>query len=165
MALRRRHGPRRRYLVMVRQPPGGPGLSSLLAERAASGPCSFHAVSLLRPVPFSAVLGSIGDPSSGLAGYPDIVAARDHDRRESLDVPRQWLRRFGGLGLEAAGEVSETGPLAAAQRAVHTQGHFDEVLVAERRLPVLHGIARAAGCDLPQRLQRRVHLPSRRVEP
>lgn len=161
----RRHGPRRRYLLLVRQQPTGPGLCEAIAARAAAGACAFHVVVLSRPIALSAVLGSAGDPSSGFISYPDIAEARNQDRRQSADILEKWLARFHRLGFDASGEVAETAPLPAVSQTIAQQGVFNEVLVADRRSVLRHRLAHLAGWELSQRLQRRVHLPALRVDP
>jgi len=161
----RRHGPRRRYLIVARRGPSGTGLSAPLAERAAAGPCSFHVVALSRPIALTAVLGAAGDPATGFVGFGDIAEARRHDRLHAERVFEAWHRRFAALGLDVDGDIVETGAVDAVTRTVGSRGSFNEILLAEHRSSMRNTLSRATGWDLTQRLQRRVQLPTSRVDP
>ena len=147
----------RKYLLVVRRAPIGPGLGRSLARRAAAGPCTFHVISLARSTSMVMLLASAGDPGSGYVSCPDLTELKHEEVRRAEAVLNGWLQLFHRLGCAADGEVSEEGPVQSIAQAAIRTGDCAEVLLMERA-SVITAVASALGIDAAQRVRRRVDV-------
>jgi hypothetical protein len=122
---------RRRLRVVANLTVCGEQLATLVAQRLAAGPCSFHLV-----VP------SAPDPHEPTWTEEAVRLAARHRLDQALSV-------FRALGADVSGEVGDWTPLLAIEDALRTR-EFDEIIVST--LPP--GASRWLRLDLPNRVAR-----------
>jgi hypothetical protein len=145
----------RRYLVVANETLGGDQLSQAIAQRLAAGPCEFYvvvpAVSSMRRAEVHG-LASVGRPPWQPRDEKDAAGAR---RRLDME-----LDRIGELGAFARGEVGDTDPVRAIGAVLATHPFFDEIILST----LGPGRSRWLRQDLPNRVERRFHLPVTHVD-
>lgn len=120
-----------------------------MTSRLAEGPCRFHLLVPVPPLPPSVIAVGIAavESAPAMMEIPDqreVASAR-------LQTGLDWLAR---LGASATGEIGTTDAVAAVC-AVVEQRRVDEVLVST--LP--SRLSRWLRQDLPRKLARRITVP------
>lgn len=126
----------RRCLVVANQTLGGQNLLTVVRERLAEGPCSFHVLVPATPPP---ELLTATEGQARAAATRRLAAA---------------LERFRSMGAEVTGEVGDHHPMHAMADVLRHQV-FDEVILST--LPP--GVSRWLHQDLPHRAERMFNLP------
>jgi GABA permease len=140
------------FLVVANQTLGGEQLVDALAERVDAGPCSLQFV-----VPVTDAEGT------HQWDYPPIdrVIPDAHRIARTLAEARleHELARLSGSGVEASGEVVDTGVVDRVKELL-AERPFDEIVVST--LP--RRLSRWLVTDLPHRISRLSEVPVAHVE-
>lgn len=125
-----------RYLVVANRTLAGEHLLTEVRNRLQAGPCQFHVVVPVTPVP------EHGSWNEG------------HSRVEAQNRLAVALARFRELGAEVEGELGDASPVLAIRDALRGQ-EFDQIILSTLR----PGVSRWLKLDLPHRVERDFGLP------
>jgi hypothetical protein len=139
-----------KYLIVANQTIGGSELTAAVTERVEAGPCEFHLVVPVPPIPPSAVavgLAAVESAATAIFDLPDqrLVA------QERLDNGLKWLT---GLGAVATGEVGTADTVEAVTTVVE-RDEIEEIIVST--LP--SRLSRWLHQDLPRKIEKHVTIP------
>ena len=139
-----------KYLIVANQTIGGDELTAAVTERVEAGPCQFHLVVPVPPIPPSAVavgLAAVESAATAIFDLPDqrLVA------QERLDNGLKWLT---ALGATASGEVGAADTVEAVVIVVE-RDDIEEIIVSTPP----SRLSRWLHQDLPRKIEKRVSIP------